>query len=140
MRADRLPDTENALVLRTDFTDDRAWEAIRAAIEALHDDFMAYVEFVSAKEFEGATVDQLLALQRNSNYRSYMFVVDHAAMFSADRPILVIDFVDEPGSTFRVVPSHMWSVENNLSLANLDFRDFAESAGKDGIFRGFPEA
>jgi hypothetical protein len=31
----------------------------------------------------------------------------------------------------------MWSVENNLSLANLDFVDFAESVDDTGVFRGF---
>jgi len=32
----------------------------------------------------------------------------------------------------------MWDVENNLSLAILDFADFADAVDKDGIFRGFP--
>jgi hypothetical protein len=31
----------------------------------------------------------------------------------------------------------MASVENNLSIANMDFIDFAESVDEDGIFRGF---
>jgi hypothetical protein len=140
MQADRLPDTENALVLRTDFTDDGAWQSVCAEIEKPQGDFQAYVEFVSDKRFEGATVEQLLALQPNSNYRSFMFVVDGVTIASPDRAILVIDLTDEPGRTFRVAPSEMWGVEHNLSLANLDFRDFAESAGNDGIFRGFPEA
>jgi hypothetical protein len=36
------------------------------------------------------------------------------------------------------IPSEIQSIENNLSLANMDFEEFAESADKDGIFRGFP--
>jgi len=33
----------------------------------------------------------------------------------------------------------MWSVENNLSISNMDFSDFADSADADGVFRGFPD-
>jgi hypothetical protein len=32
-----------------------------------------------------------------------------------------------------------WSVENNLSLANMDFEEFANAVDVDGLFRGFPE-
>jgi hypothetical protein len=31
----------------------------------------------------------------------------------------------------------MWSVENNLSISNMDFEEFAASADKNGIHRGF---
>jgi hypothetical protein len=140
MRPDRLPDTTDALVLRTDFTDDRAWEELCAAIKQPQDDFEAYVEFVNDPRFDEATIEQLLAAQQHSNYRSYMFVVDSAALSGGEGAILVLDLVDEPGRTFRVVPSEVQSVENNLSIANMDFADFAESVDSDGIFRGFPEA
>jgi hypothetical protein len=39
---------------------------------------------------------------------------------------------------FRVVPQEMWAVENNLSLGNMDFKEFADAVGQDGVFRGFP--
>jgi hypothetical protein len=47
---------------------------------------------------------------------------------------------EEPGRTFRVIPSEMWSVENNLSVANMDFYEFADNVDLDGVFRGFPES
>jgi hypothetical protein len=31
----------------------------------------------------------------------------------------------------------MWGVGNNLSLANMDFHEFADNADPDGVFRGF---
>jgi hypothetical protein len=31
----------------------------------------------------------------------------------------------------------MWEVENNLSIANMGFEEFANAVDKDGIFRGF---
>ena len=42
-----------------------------------------------------------------------------------------------PEQTFRVIPSELWSVENNLSLANMDFEEFAGAAGAEGVFLGF---
>ena len=34
----------------------------------------------------------------------------------------------------------MWAVENNLSIANMDFKSFADHTDPDGIYRGpFPE-
>jgi hypothetical protein len=31
----------------------------------------------------------------------------------------------------------MWGVENNLSVANMDFHEFADNVEDDGVFRGF---
>jgi hypothetical protein len=44
---------------------------------------------------------------------------------------------DDPGRVFRVVPSQILGIENNLSTANMDFDEFADSVGEDGVFRGF---
>lgn len=51
--------------------------------------------------------------------------------------MLVIDLGEERGRSFRAIPSALQSVENNLSIANLDFVDFAEAAEatKDKILR-----
>jgi len=140
MLPDRLPDTTDALVLRTDFSDEDAWNTIRSLIRDPAAEFMAYVEFVSDSRYDGLTVEQLRSLSARSSYRTFAFLVDHLAVTHPDHPLLVADLADEPGRTFRVIPSAMWSVENNLSLANMDFSDFAESTDNDNIFRGFPEA
>lgn len=124
-------------MLRTDFSSDADWETVCAAVRAPQGEFQAYVDFVSDRQYEGLAAEQLVALPAGS-YRTFLFVADQTALTHPDHPILVIDLADQPGRTFRVVPSEMWSVENNLSLANLDFSDFAESVGGDGIFRGFP--
>ncbi len=63
-----------------------------------------------------------------------MFVVDGVTIRDADHPVLVIDLADQPGRTFRVIPSEMWSVENNLSLANMDFDEFADAVDAAGSF------
>ncbi len=143
-----IPKRENALVLRTDFADDDAWESLCAAIRApfkpshgLTDViFQAYVDFVSDPEYDGLTIEQLLSLLPQDSYYTFMFIADQTALSHPEHPILVVDLDMEPGRTFRVVPSEMWAVENNLSIANMDFAEFADAAAPDGIFRGFPES
>lgn len=134
----RLPDSNLALVVRTDFSDDAGWDRICREIETPVGDFRAYVSFVNDRVFEGLTPDELLAVARNSGYRTFLFVVDEEALRSPEHGILVIDLIHEPGRTFRTIPSEMWAVENNLSLANMDFSEFAENTGADHVFRGFP--
>ena len=66
-----------------------------------------------------------------------MFVVDSTTMAHEEHPVAVLDLWHQPGRTFRVIPSQMWSVENNLSISNMDFFEFADAVDDDGIFRGF---
>jgi len=67
-----------------------------------------------------------------------MFMIDHIALSQPDYPILVVDLYTELGRTFRVIPAEMWGIENNLSIANMDFEEFADAVDSDGVFRGFP--
>ena len=137
MRA--LPSSDKALVVRTDFSDDAAWARVCREMEAPVGEFRAYLSFLSDPAFAGLTVDDLTVLAQRGPYRTFLFVVDRVALTDPEHPILVLDLADEPGRTFRVVPSEMWGVENNLSIANMDYADFADSADGDGIFRGFPD-
>jgi hypothetical protein len=82
---------------------------------------------------------QLLSLIPQGVNHTFIFIVDRIALTPPDHPILVVDLHTEPGRTFRVIPSEMGGVENNLSLANMDFEEFAESVDEEGIFRGFFE-
>ena len=134
-----LPETKDAIVLRVDFSNNEAWESIKLAIVKPVGEFQAYVNFVSDPDFNGVDLKELLAMQVESPYRSFMFVVDQTTLSHPGRPILVIDLVTEPGHSFRVIPSEMWGVENNLSIGNIDFAEFANHADSDGIFRGFSE-
>lgn len=135
-----IPQTDNALVLRTDFSDNSAWESICVAVKEPVGEFQfrAHVDCVSDPAYDGLTVEQLLALRGNDS-RSFMFVVDRTALTHPDHPILVVDLYREPGRTFRVIPCELQGVENNLSISNMDFGEFADNADSDGIFRGFPE-
>ena len=134
-----IPETDDSLVLRTDFTDDVAWEAICAAIQKPVGEFRAYVEFLSDPEYHGITLEQLLSLIPQGSDHTFIFIVDQITLSQPDNPILVVDLIREPGRTFRVIPSEMWGVENNLSIANMDFEEFVDAVDEDGVFRGFWE-
>lgn len=63
-------------------------------------------------------------------------VADAVAIGDPEHPLLCIETAPAR-RTFRAVAAELWGVENNLSLANMDFEEFAEAAGEDGIYRGF---
>lgn len=141
-----IPEIEEstvATVVRTDFSDERVWQMVCAAIEepvfvdlgGIVEECRANVTFVSDPAFEGIAVEELV--EHANKDVGFVFIVDHITISQEEHPILVVDLLEEPGRTFRVIPSQMWSVENNLSIANMDFRDFAESTDDDGVYRGF---
>ena len=136
----KLPETENALVLRTDFSDEAAWRAVCAAIQEPNGGFRANVDCVSDPAFKDLDKDELLSLAGESPRLTFCFIVDKTTLSSPEHPILVIDLFEEPGRTFRVIPAEIWGVENNLSIANMDFAEFADRVHADGVFRGFPKA
>jgi hypothetical protein len=131
------PEPANALVLRTDFSDDAAWATVCQLIRAPSGDFRSYVDCVSDPAFDGVTAAEVVSGVRPGSGRTFLFVVDRETIEDPEHPVMVVDLYARPGRTFRVVPAEMWAVENNLSLANLDFDDFADAVGPDGIYRGF---
>jgi hypothetical protein len=132
----KIPNTENSLVLRTDFADEVAWKALGAAIQRPVGDFQARVSLLSDRVYEGATVEQIIASTAD---HAFVFIADRSALKDPAHPVLVVDLEDEPGRSFRVIPSEAWSVENNLSLANMGFDEFADAVDEDGVFRGFSD-
>jgi len=133
-----LPHSDDSLVLRTDFSDDRAWASVRASIVAPVGLFRANVTFVDDRRYEGLTIERLLQLAPEDSGPTFVFLVDRETLTHPEHPVLVVDLFDERGRFFRVIPSQMWGVENNLSLANMDWDDFADNVDADGVFRNFP--
>ena len=137
----KLSKSDNSLLLRTDFSDDAAWTALCAAAQVPSEEgFQARLDCISDPDYDGLTVEQLVALAPKGGDHTFAFLADHIALTSPEQPVLVVDLYDEPGRTFRVIPREMWGVENNLSIANMDYCEFADSADADGVFRGFPQA
>ena len=134
-----LPQTQNPLVLRTDFSSQATWETIRTEIQepvgVLR--FRANIEFLDNPQYAGLTATQLLELVSKNYPHNFIVIVDQAAISHPEHPLLIIDLFEGSGNEFRAIPSTIQSIENNLSIANMDFEEFAEAVDEDGIFRGF---
>ena len=141
-----LPNSGAALLVRTSFADDGAWTSLVEQVRTPSpgDGFLAVVEIVDQPAYRDLPADRLRALLPEGEYVSFFFVADEAALTEPERPLLVVPvprpespFLDEPPrEQFRVAVTHLWALENNLSLANMDWPDFANRA-EDGVFRGF---
>jgi hypothetical protein len=145
-----LPQRNCSLLVRTDFTSDHSWQQVAdEATRQNEDGFRAYAEPVSDPAFAAAGWETVkAAVPTNSHGASVLFIADSLALSSTDHPILVVDLSDTflsvaefpeiAGRTpFRCIPSELWSVDNNLNIANMDWEDFAGAADADGVFRGF---
>lgn len=130
-----------ALVVRTDFSDHPTWEAVRAAIQAPVGDypFYANVEFVDERQYAGLDTERAIAVLEPLTPYHFVMLADSLTMTHHEHPLLVIDLFTERGRTFRALPSQIQSIENNLSIANMDFAEFANAVDADGVFRSFPE-
>ena len=53
-----------------------------------------------------------------------------------DYPLLVVDLQEERGRQFRAVAAEVALVDNNLSIANMGFEEFAGLVDESGVFRG----
>ncbi|MFD3702011.1 DUF6924 domain-containing protein [Nocardia sp. NPDC058658] len=134
-----------SLLIRTDFGDDAAWRDTAAAAmapgEGEDSDFAANLTCVDNPDNDGLSITALL--DRIGDALPYfVFIADTEAITNPEHPILVVGTGPEEtrhrrGRTFRVIPTQMWGVENNLSLSNMDFDSFAYATDPNGVFRGF---
>jgi hypothetical protein len=88
--------------------------------------------------FRGLGIEELLARVPSDYNHSFSICVDSTAISHPEFPILVIDLRGVDGRNFRAIPTAIQAIENNLSISNMDFSEFAAAVDEDGIFRGFP--
>jgi tetratricopeptide (TPR) repeat protein len=136
-RKKNIPITENALVLRTDFSDEVAWKAVCKSIKEADGEFQAQIEIVDDPTFDGLAVSELATSFAGEATPPFAFIVDKFTLTNPVQPILVVDLQNESTRTFRVTPAALWAVENNLSIGNMGFEEFATAVEADGVFRGF---
>lgn len=132
------PDDLTSLVLRTDFDDEGAWDAVRAALDAA--DVYPHATYVSEVRLAGVGIQTLVddeAGADEGDQNTYVFLADAVTMRDPDHSLLAVDLSDEPGRTFRVPARWFPDVSANLSIANMDFAEFADAADGTGTFRGF---
>ncbi|HEV2330457.1 MAG TPA: hypothetical protein VGY56_16870 [Verrucomicrobiae bacterium] len=155
-----LPETDQTLLIRRDFSNDTVWQEIRSAAsqpgpgfqEALGlmsevreaageplDEIETNLHIVDDRDYAGATVEQLLEGWDESAHQAILIVVDGATISDPDHPVLIVDLGEERGRAFRALPSCVFEIESNLSICNVDWEDFANAVDDDGVYRGFGE-
>jgi len=86
--------------------------------------------------YQGLSIEEIVTKFKTED-RSFIFVADEKTFTSEEVTLLVVDLDENSGANFRTVLSEVAAIENNLSVANMDFEEFADSVGEDGLFRGF---
>jgi hypothetical protein len=128
------PKDLSSLVLRTDFSDDAAWQELQTT---LGDEDATYV---SDPRFAGVPVQTLVdadAAAEEDVKLTYLFLADATTITDEEHPLLAVDLYEEPGRVFRLPPRWYSEVSANLCIANMDFQDFADATDASGTFRGF---
>ncbi|MDJ0362756.1 hypothetical protein [Rhodococcus sp. H29-C3] len=138
----RLPQGQSLLV-RTDFNDDVEWATV---IAQCTDEYrqsdgstaQASLTVVDDRDFE-STSSTALAQSLPDDASDYLFVADNETFDDSEHLILVVKVSPNTDQleTFRVTPAHLAEVENNLSIANLDFDEFVSATDDFDVFRGF---
>ncbi|GHF77534.1 DUF6924 domain-containing protein [Streptomyces griseosporeus] len=128
------------LVLRTDFRDDAAWEALRAALDAAGG--LSCATCVSDPRFAGASIAALLAEDAAAEDEAVceVFLADATTLADPEHRLLAVDLYTEPGRTVRIPARWYADMSINLGIANMDFAEFADAADPSGTFRGFGDA
>lgn len=132
----KIPTSENALLIRTDFSDEGAWQKLKAALSEPEDPFIFNMEIVDERANSGAAIEQLLAALPDYPH-GFIVVADASAITQPDYPLLVVD-LQKRGRQFRAVAAQIAPIDNNLSIANMGFEEFAGLVDEGGVFRGIP--
>jgi hypothetical protein len=153
-------ETENTPLIRTDFSDQGAWDALRdvvtTGVQDGSDTFFANVDFIDDRAYAGLGPDEIRALFSDDPMHSIAIVADNIALTSPEMPLLCVE-LGEPDEDdededdeddedpewaelvnvreIRVVAKQLWTIENNLAVGNMDFVSWVANADADGIFR-----
>lgn len=146
----KLPRTDAAPVLRTDFTDPAGWERLLQALEmpitheegsedvCAYDRAVSYVTPVDKEKYRGLGPDMVLAAAPYTGHDlpyDHLYLADAETFASDDLPLLGIDIhLDDEGDEpwprerpFRIPALQVVGVEINDSIANLFFREFHDT-------------
>ena len=128
------------LVLRTDFTDDSAYEHVCDLVAASDcEGYRPTVIRINDSRYAGMAPDEVYRACADPDI-GYVFIVDTHAISDPEHPVVVLDigYDDEaPGRSFRALPSRVCNIDANLGISNMDFFEYADAVDADGVFRGF---
>ncbi|MEU3317367.1 hypothetical protein ABZ743_32480 [Streptomyces sp. NPDC006662] len=128
----------STLLIRTDFTQPHTWQKLCEAIQTpTEDGFLANVVTIDDPAYRNLTPQQVLKRAPTDPQDRLVAIADSTTLSTAELPLLVIDLLEHGTQLLRVTAAQLWSIDNNLSLANMDYEEFTAAANDDGIFRGF---
>lgn len=122
-------------LVRVDHSDDDSWWALLAELTRPSEDgFVPVLTVVDDPVLDGATPEQVVRVRQLGD-APVVFLADTAGM-AVPRSVLAVRQRAGRVESFRVAAGSVWAVENNLSLANMDWAEFADAAG-GGVFQDF---
>lgn len=139
-----LPRTDDTLLIRTDFSDNSAWQALRREITTPNEDgFLANVHIVDDPAYRDVTTEEVVSLAPAGT--DLMIVADLTALTSPGMPLLAVlrneadnsDETEQDHEELRVIAKELRSIENNISIGNMDWEEFVDASERDSVFRGF---
>ena len=133
--------SDSSLVVRTDFTDDASWTAIIAAIgEPTRDGFIACIDPCDDRAFADMPAAELIEHLPNCTIswrHPLVFIVDARTVQDPEHPLLAVDTRHELSREFRLIPSAVQVVSDNLNISNMVFRDFADRVEPGEVYRHY---
>ena len=129
MTAARLRGTDFPPFLRTDFTDDEAWEALLAEVDK------GWVTPLADPSHRDLSVSELMALVPDGSAYRVLVVADRVTFSSDERTLLLIDVREEPGRTFRAVPDACESAVGLMTIGHRFFDDYLDLLPASGVYR-----
>ena len=145
------------LVVRTDYGDEAAWQTVAAELTQPWGAGRAYeavVNLVDDPAWAGATPDEVRAAAGADDEISVVFLADATTMREPHHALLAVRVPhgeqDGDGDgperwaalrlPFRTEPCVVHDIHANLSIANMDFEEYAAAAREDpeGVLRPFP--
>ncbi|MFC4562406.1 DUF6924 domain-containing protein [Nocardiopsis mangrovi] len=141
-----LTQENDGLLVRTDFTDDAAWESL---LDSVHrpgpgyddpiDDFGDYIDALDDPVFDGATPEQLMALVRpdeedaEESDAEVLLIADATAMRDPGQGVLVVPLTGRIGCAFRLIPEQAGIMVANLMIGNQDIEDYMDDRTREGL-------
>ncbi|MGC4983032.1 DUF6924 domain-containing protein [Streptomyces sp. DT193] len=123
-------------LVRTCFSDEQSWQALLVDVTTpTEEDFLANLDIVDDIAYQGLSAQRMASLTPPGT--KLVVLADEAALAVPGKPLLVIRTGTGPHDELRVIAAELWSIENNITWANMDWAEFTDAADEDGVFRGF---
>ncbi|GAA4258408.1 DUF6924 domain-containing protein [Dactylosporangium darangshiense] len=126
---------EHGLLVRTDFSDDAAWDELCVHLQQILDTIHAILMPIDNPDLVGLTPAGLAGRMTQSDV-SHAFLADHVTFSDPGRSLVAVDLYDDPGRVVRVTPAGFLHVQAGLTAGNVLFWEIAEHwTAEQGICR-----